>query len=404
MPREIDSPFTPGIPVPAELFEGRREQIERLINRHAQEVIRGKSQYIFIQGEYGIGKTSLVLLVQSIARNNLNLHPIYVRLGGVKDVQTAVEELVRATIRSFDRNTLETVTKFLGKYIASIELFGIAFNFANIKQDAPHYATPLGLFQFLETTWSQLKSGKSGKGIKGLFLVFDELNGIASNPDFAPLLKSFIETNSTEKEREIPLLLLLCGTEERRRVMIEAHQPFSRVVEVIDIPLMNQDEVISFFKKAFSSVHMNWEEKALKLMAQYSSGYPNLMHLIGDAAYRLCNNDLIDLPVAVEAIFKASEEIGDRYLEPQVYKALKSKDYLSILQKIGEMTKGRKEFQKGEIEKELSPAQRKKFNNFLQKMKRLKVLTSGTEKGEYIFTSRLVALYIYLRSRERVIR
>lgn len=59
---------------------------------------------------------------------------------------------------------------------------------------------------------------------------------------------------------------------------------------------------------------------------------------------------------------------------------------------------------KGEIEKELSPAQQKKFNNFLQKMKRLKVLTSGTEKGEYIFTSRLVALYIYLRSRERVIR
>lgn len=168
--------------------------------------------------------------------------------------------------------------------------------------------------------------------------------------------------------------------------------------------MLKKSEVINFFKKAFSSVHMNWEEKALKLMAQYSSGYPNLMHLIGDTAYRLCEDDIINLPVAVEAIFKASEEIGIRYLKSQVYKALRSDDYLSILPKIGEMTKGRKEFQKGEIEKELSPAQRKKFNNFLQKMKRLKVLTSGTEKGEYIFTSRLVALYIYLRSRERVIR
>ena len=54
---------------------------------------------------------------------------------------------------------------------------------------------------------------------------------------------------------------------------------------------------------------------------------------------------------------------------------------------------------KEDIEKKLSLSEKKKFNNFLQRMKRLKVLKSGLEKGEYIFTSRLVRLYILLKSK-----
>jgi hypothetical protein len=55
-------------------------------------------------------------------------------------------------------------------------------------------------------------------------------------------------------------------------------------------------------------------------------------------------------------------------------------------------------FQKAEIAKELTEAEQKKFNNFLQRMKQLNVIRSGEVKGEYVFNVRMVRLFIWLDS------
>ncbi len=95
-------------------------------------------------------------------------------------------------------------------------------------------------------------------------------------------------------------------------------------------------------------------------------------------------------------ITRASVEIGRKFIDQQVYKALQSKDYRSILEKLCgdsfDLT-----FYKTDIHKKLSPIERKKFNNFLQRMKKLNVLKSGNDKGEYIFTSRIIRLYLFLK-------
>ena len=53
----------------------------------------------------------------------------------------------------------------------------------------------------------------------GLFLVLDEINGIASEPLFAHFLKGVIDRNALA-EKPIPFCLVLCGTPERRREII----------------------------------------------------------------------------------------------------------------------------------------------------------------------------------------
>jgi len=79
---------------------------------------------------------------------------------------------------------------------------------------------------------------------------------------------------------------------------------------------------------------------------------------------------------------------------------LRSKDYHSILARLGK-EKFDLSFQKNTIEKGLSDVEKRKFNNFLQRMKELNVLKSGDERGEYIFNNRLVRLYIRLNSLEK---
>jgi hypothetical protein len=55
-------------------------------------------------------------------------------------------------------------------------------------------------------------------------------------------------------------------------------------------------------------------------------------------------------------------------------------------------------FNKRQVEEGLTETEKRKFNNFLQKMKTLKVLRSGDVRGEYVFNLRMVRLYIWLQS------
>ncbi len=48
--------------------------------------------------------------------------------------------------------------------------------------------------------------------------------------------------------------------------------------------------------------------------------------------------------------------------------------------------------------KGLTAAEKRKFDNFLQRMKRLNVIRPGDARGEYVFNVRMVQLYIWLDS------
>jgi len=88
-------------------------------------------------------------------------------------------------------------------------------------------------------------------------------------------------------------------------------------------------------------------------------------------------------------------------VDKQVYAALRSADYRSILAKIARMGPDSMSFSKSEVASGLTETEKKKFNNFLQKMKTLKVLRSGEVQGEYVFNMRMVRLYIWLQSLQK---
>jgi hypothetical protein len=179
--------------------------------------------------------------------------------------------------------------------------------------------------------------------------------------------------------------------------MIRHHPPVDRIFDVVEIEAMSPKEMNEFFTKAFQSVRVAVRPEALATMTEYSAGFPKIMHLVGDAAFWLDQDDVIDGPEALRAVVIAAEEVGRKYVDQQVYRALRSKDYRSILAKIAK-TGLDMSFHRRDIAKDLTEPERKKFDNFLQKMKKLKVLRSGEVQGEYVFTVRMVRLYIWLNS------
>jgi hypothetical protein len=393
------SPFYPGQPVPVELFVGRAEQINRIIERGVNQVAAGKPMAFFIQGEYGIGKSSIASLVQWVAEREHGLRAINVALGGRSDLNGVAEAILEATLKSgaSDFHRSEKIKSLFSKYVDKLTIAGFTINLEKLRQDATKISTPISMLDFLGNLCENLKDD----GVKGVFLVLDEINGIASNPNFAHFIKNLWDTNAISRA-PLPLLLMLCGVEERRREMIQKHQPIDRIFDVVDINAMTEAETEEFFQKSFQSVQMRIEKNAVKLLTQYSSGMPKIMHEIGDAAFWTDTDGVIDEEDAMTALEVAAEAIGKKYVDQQIYKAIRSRDYHSILNKIAKITSfDSMTFTKKGVVSELTETEKKKYNNFLQKMRDLNVIRTGDVQGEYIFNIRMVHLYILMQSLKR---
>jgi hypothetical protein len=389
------SPFYPGQPVPHELFVGRVEQIDRIMTRGVGQVAEGKPVAFYVQGEYGIGKSSIAGFAQWIAEQEKGLLAIYASLGGASSLEDIGAAILEATVRSGALNPKisEKIRNALSKYIGEQSLFGIKIHVEALRKDAPTIASPSGLLPFFRETLNRL----SDSGIKGIFLVLDEIDGITGNAKFAHFIKGVVDGNALSAE-PVPLLLMLCGVEDRRREMIQNHPPVDRIFDVVSIGAMSTQEMREFFNKAFESVRMKVQPDALDLLTFYSAGFPKIMHLVGDAAYWKDRDGVIDREEALQSVILAAEEVGRKYVDQQVYKALRSTDYRGILDKIAKMGPTTMSFKKKDVAGGLTDTQKKKFNNFLQKMKALNVLRSGDVQGEYIFNIRMVRLYIWLQS------
>lgn len=391
------SPFYPGQPVPVDLFAGREKQIKHILERGVGQVVAGKPVAMYIQGEYGIGKSSIAGFVQSLSERDRGLHSIYATLGAAETINDVGAAVLDATIRSgaFDPRRSEKVRNWLAKYVGEQSIFGgITIHAEVLKKDAPGVAS--GILPFLGEALSRLKE----TDVKGIFLVLDEINGISVNPKFAHFIKGIVDTNAMSRT-PLPLLLMLCGVEECRREMIKNHQPVDRIFDVIDIKPMEQKEMEEFFTNAFESVQMKISPEALNRLTFFSAGFPKIMHLLGDAAYWIDSDGIVDEDDVFDATFVAAEEVGKKYVDQQVYRALRSPDYHSILAKIVKLSPADMSFTKSAVVAGLTESEKKKLNNFLQRMKKLKVIRSGDETGEYVFNLRMVKLYIWLQSREK---
>jgi hypothetical protein len=390
------SPFFPDQPVPVELFVGRAEQITRIMTRGVDQAAAGKPTYVYLEGEYGIGKTSVAQFTQWMAERDRKLLGIYATLDRAESMDDIGVAVLDGTLKAgvYNPTLGEKVRAAFARYVGEQTLFGVTIHAEALRKEGPQVTQ--GLLPFLHQTLSRVKED----GIKGIFLVLDEINGIANNPKFAPFLKGLSDVNAPTSpgKQSVPLLLMLVGVEERRRQIGSHHPSVGGIFDVLRIAPLSDDEMVAFYRRAFESVRLTVEKPALDILTHYAAGFPKIMHIIGNAAFWIDRDGTIDKTDAMSAVIVAADEIGKKYVDHQVYEAIRSEAYHSILHKIGKIGPGDMSFAKKDVEAVLVESEKRKLNNFLQKMKDLNVLRSAGHAGQYEFTSRMVRLCIWLRS------
>jgi hypothetical protein len=387
------SPFYPGQPVPPELFTGRAAQIRRIMTRGVNQVEAGKPIAVFVQGEYGIGKSSVANYVRAAAEQRGGLHGVHVTLGRAGSLEDVAAAILEGVVRSGSHAPVkaDAIRSWLSKYVKQVQLFGFTVNLEALRKDASGIATPHGILDLLSEAVRKL----AGAGVRGIMLILDEINGISGNPLFAHFLKDLVETNAASRP-PLPLLLMMCGTEARRNDLIRNHPPVGRIFDVVPIDPMDAAETRDFFNRAFGSVRVTVDSDAMDGLVYYSGGLPKIMHEIGDAAYYIDQDSRIDAQDAMDAIQQAADEVGRKYVEPEVVDALKSRAYHSILEKLSRL--GRAEFTRDELAAGLTGDEGRKLDNFLRRLKKLNVIRAGDVPGEYVFNVKLYQVYLTLKT------
>lgn len=190
MSNKENSPFTPGSPVPVELFVGRAEQITEIL-RYVKQASSGKQENVFLAGDRGVGKSSLASFLRYLVATRENVLGIHVFLGGV----STLEEMVRHILDQLLKETKEEacfkhISKFFGKYIKEVGLFGISVSFNPPEQDLKDLVR-----NFPEVLGNLLEKIKEEKA--GLFIVLDDINGLVEKVEFANWYKSFVDEVAT---------------------------------------------------------------------------------------------------------------------------------------------------------------------------------------------------------------
>ena len=384
------SPFSPGQPVPVEFFVGRVGEVERLRSM-VRAAVQGRFKIGFVSGERGIGKSSLVSFVRHLCEREEPVAGCHVFLGGVRDL----DEMVR---RSFDRLLKESIEKpwhaqireFFGDHIKQVGLFSISLELDLKGRDLSAVTN-----DFVPSIRQLL--AKLGVDRKALLLILDDINGLASSQDFANWLKSMVDEIATSG-RPLQLCLLVVGMEERRQELIAQQPSLARVFELIEINPWSSDETRQFYQRSFSAASANITGGDAETLVSFSGGLPVLAHEIGDAVWRAAQSSEIKPNEVWSGIFNAAEIIGTKLLEPQVFHAIRSERYRSILRKMADQPL-EMHFTRATLVERLTSDEKKVMDNFLHRMKQLGALVSDPEaRGGYRFPNRLHALYFWMES------
>ena len=383
------SPFSPGQPVPIEFFIGRIREVKRLRGM-VRASTQGKFRIGFVSGERGIGKSSLASFVRYLSEHESQVAGCHVFLGGVEDLN----EMLRRTFdrllkESMDKPWHEQIRNFFGNHVRQVGLFGVTLELNLQESDWSTLA-----HDFVPTVRRLLNEIKDQK--RALFLILDDINGLAGSEVFANWLKSTVDEISTSQQK-MPLCILVVGLEERRQELVSKQPSLARVFELIDIAPWSDDEAMDFYRKSFDAVGAKVADSDMHQLVRFTGGLPVLAHEIGDAVWRTAEGPEIESKEVWEGILTAAEVIGRKLLQPQVFRAIRSERYRSILRKMSGAP--RMSFGRSELMGRLSDNERKVMDNFLRRMKRLGALETDPEvKGGYQFPNLLHMLYFWIES------
>lgn len=341
------NPFRPGSVVGPGMFSGRYEELETL-EKVLFQTKHGNPQHFLVVGERGIGKSSLLLFLQILARGrasfksterfnflvvNIELDPSTTYADIIKKIGAELERVAASQQR------VKELAKTAWDFVSRWEIFGVKYQ----AQESVRELEPHELLEDLTYTIERLLSDIRPE-FDGILFLIDEADKPSASAHLGEFVKLFTE-RLTKRGCE-NVAIGLAGLPTVMRKLTESHASSLRVFRMLSLEPLTQAERIDVVRKGLveaeekNKFKVTADERAEAVISGLSEGYPHFIQQFAFSAFEADTDNEIDEEDVLDGAFNenggALQQLGLSYFEDLYFEKIWSDEYRNVLRAMAE--------------------------------------------------------------------
>jgi len=333
------NPYKPNDIIHAGMFVGRLDEIDA-IERCLFQTKNGNPQHFLVQGERGIGKSSLLFIVNMIACGNITTQngeyfrflSVPLDLGGCNTQAEVVRKIGRGLRKEIGaRQALRERAKVVWEWLTNWEILGVSYNKASESFDAEEVAE-----QFVEnlSAFCNVTSDE----VDGILFLIDEADRPSVEVGLGSYLKLVSERLRWQNCQRV--VFGLAGLPVLLSKLRESHESSPRLFQTFSLEQLSTDERTRVVERGLEEAEerngykTHISPEALKFLAELSEGYPHFVQQFAYSAFEQDRDNNITIDDVGEAAYKdggALSQLGDKYFSTMYHSRIASDDYRAVL-------------------------------------------------------------------------
>jgi hypothetical protein len=331
------NPFKPGSIVHPGMFAGRTDELA-ILNKALFQTSNGNATHFLIHGERGIGKSSLLLVVDWLAKGSIvydehkySFLTVNVELEPSDGYADIILKTARELHRELERNEqVKRLLKDVWTFITSWEVMGVKY-----KRDS----TPIdAMLEELADKFIAVAS-KMKEPRQGIYLFIDESDKPEISAGLGEFAKVFTERLSKRGAYNVGVGIIGISTVIAK--MRASHESSIRIFTPLELEPLKPGDRKDVVRRGLEDANKknanatSVTDEALELISNFSEGYP---HFIQQYAYCAFDQDQ-DWEIDVDDVRRAFlgekgalQLLGERFFENMYTDEIRSDDYRTVLQ------------------------------------------------------------------------
>ncbi len=402
------NPFRPGSVVTPGMFAGRGEEIDS-IEQALLQTRHGNPQHFIIEGERGIGKSSLCLWVDSIARGNstydgtnrLSFISVNVELHESMAYDDIVDTLIIELRREVSsRATLIESCKKAWEFLSRFQAAGIKYD-----RPQPKPTDNRRLDELTDVIVNVIN--ESAGAVEGIALLIDEADRPPASSNLGQLCKLLTERLARRGCENV--CIGLAGLPALLGKLKDSHESSLRIFNIMHLAPLEPHERDWVIEKGIedankkNQVQTTIEADAKRAISNLSEGYPHFLQEFAHCSFAKDSDNNISVDDVFDGMFSehgALNQLGRKYFTDVFIDQIASEDYRRVLIAMSaHMDKwvGRQKI----IEQ--SGVKERTVDNALAALKdRNIILSNARSRGEYRLPTRSFAVWIRVKETTQV--
>lgn len=385
------------------MFAGRYDELVAL-EKTLFQTKHGNPTHFLIDGERGIGKSSLLLNLRWVSTGDVaaleqqerfNFITISISLDSSHTYADIVRALAAELRRQIsEREQLKEFAKSAWDFLKKLEVAGVRYR--DEKRADPKDTE---LVEELACAISESLK-KLGSDIDGILILIDEADKPSASANLGALCKLLTERL---KLRGCDRLCIgLAGLTDLRDKLRSSHESSLRLFKIFALEPLSADDCAVAIRRGFDiakekngfEVTINADAEAN--LAYITQGYPHFIQQFAYCAFESDTDNNIDLDDVIRGAYGetgALRQLGLKYFEKQYFDQISSNEYRQVLRIIAKQFGGW--VTKTQIRKEAPGIKAYTLDNALSALKTRGIIVpkKGT-KGTYRLPSRSFAVWL----------